>query len=688
MATLTIGDRQVEVDDGFLALSPADQSKAVEEIAGSLGAASQSSPSDPYVADAKAVFDRVRSAGQDPSAGRARQFLQGASFGTADEILAAASTPLEMIRRGTWSPVEGYNSAKAQENLALEEGRAKNGMTGSAAEIVGNVMTGGNLIGAGMTAIPRLGIVGGTAADAAAQGAALGLAEGSGLSDRLSGAALGGAAGAVAGPLALGAGRVAGSGAQWAGDRLRTLANPGKQAEKLVAKAYENVDPAAIQALFARNPEAALIDAGGTGSRDLLRAGTNVSPAAHETAEGFLTGRAARESEGLLGALTSAGDDLSTRQAQGAVRRGAQGANSGLYGRAFAEAPVVEDAGLTAFSQSPVGRDAIKDAMARVDRQYAGRVIVDPNLVRPPSPFRVDADGVPQRVEGVSTGLEFWNEVKKSVDGMWNAARVDPAKRQLASELNDIRRTLVGKLDSLSPSYAQARGAAAESLGAESAVEAGEKAAKGLGDGRDVTSLLGALSRGQKDEYAQGVVGQLQRMVRDGERDALEGGTRSIANKIFTPERSRRVAQALTPDLPPTREAAERLTGVTNAVDDWKSFADSRRALGNSTTARQQAMMSALVGGAPIAGSAYMNSGLPSPEAAALGALLAGGKYFSNAQRAKVGEEVVKMLTSRGAPPSAAALRGMSPEIKSLLEIIMQRAVPLEASRATYENAR
>ncbi len=41
-----------------------------------------------------------------------RQIMQGLTFGAADEIIAGAMTPFEMVRRGTFNPVEGYNYAK------------------------------------------------------------------------------------------------------------------------------------------------------------------------------------------------------------------------------------------------------------------------------------------------------------------------------------------------------------------------------------------------------------------------------------------------------------------------------------------------------------------------------------------------------------------------------------------------
>src|SRR4051812_11556928 len=100
MATLTIGDRKVTVDDGFLKLSPEQQSATVDEIAASLpkmAAPAAPKPLDKYQQAAVADRDKLKAGGLDPTAGIARLAVQGATFNTADEILAGLSTPLEMI---------------------------------------------------------------------------------------------------------------------------------------------------------------------------------------------------------------------------------------------------------------------------------------------------------------------------------------------------------------------------------------------------------------------------------------------------------------------------------------------------------------------------------------------------------------------------------------------------------------
>jgi hypothetical protein len=174
---------------------------------------------DPAKARARADLDKAYEAGL-PKPGFARQFLQGATFNTADEVLAALDTPVQMIRQGI-GPGEAWNYAKAREDMMLDDAQKEAPVGSVVGQIMGGGLTGGALARAGATAIPaataRLGtvpgaIVGGVA-DGAALGAVSGFADGNSLDERAGrakwDAALGGAVGgglpaavAAAAPLA------------------------------------------------------------------------------------------------------------------------------------------------------------------------------------------------------------------------------------------------------------------------------------------------------------------------------------------------------------------------------------------------------------------------------------------------------------------------------------------------------
>ncbi len=200
-------------------------------------------PEDPIRAEVLGEIEQQRANGLERPSGTARQWLQGATFGLADEALAAAMTPFEMVKRGTLDPRTAYAYAKAREDLELEAGRRNNGMLGTAMEVGGGVAAGAKLLGAGVSAIPRMaakygfgGTVAGGAIDGAALGALSGAAEGNGV-DRLHEAATGGLIGGALG-----------GGLPVVGAALKTVAapvvsnvaarvNPAGYAERQVARA-------------------------------------------------------------------------------------------------------------------------------------------------------------------------------------------------------------------------------------------------------------------------------------------------------------------------------------------------------------------------------------------------------------------------------------------------------------------
>lgn len=148
-------------------------------------------------------------------AGFTRRLAHGATLGADNTILAALSTPLEMIKRGTFDPREGYNYAKAREDLITGEAEKNTGFVGGAAEALGGAVAGGGLAKGGVTAMRFLGPESGllarsaaSAADAGILGGFSGAMEGNGLGERAENAIKSGLGGLVVGgaaPTVLGA---------------------------------------------------------------------------------------------------------------------------------------------------------------------------------------------------------------------------------------------------------------------------------------------------------------------------------------------------------------------------------------------------------------------------------------------------------------------------------------------------
>jgi hypothetical protein len=96
---------------------------------------------DKYMQAAIAQRDRLLNAGASLPEGYTRRLMSGPLLGWSDELMAGASTPLEMARHGTWDPREGYAYGKARETLADQATREKTGYLGDAAETLGALAT-------------------------------------------------------------------------------------------------------------------------------------------------------------------------------------------------------------------------------------------------------------------------------------------------------------------------------------------------------------------------------------------------------------------------------------------------------------------------------------------------------------------------------------------------------------------
>jgi hypothetical protein len=258
---LNIDGQRVNVSSNFLNLSPEDQQKTVDHIAGSL----QQAAPDKYQQAARADIAAAKAAGADEGAGFTRRLAHGATLGADSTVLAALQTPLEMIKHRTLSPVEGYDYAKAREDAIMGDARNNTGALGNAVEMLGGAATGGNITGgAGTLARDAAGVasVGGRAgnivtraapaittgrfvgsrglantADAAIQGAVQGFNEGNGVGDRVENAVKGGLAGGAIGGAISGGGAIIGGTVGKLASAVRGYLAPESAARAQVARA-------------------------------------------------------------------------------------------------------------------------------------------------------------------------------------------------------------------------------------------------------------------------------------------------------------------------------------------------------------------------------------------------------------------------------------------------------------------
>lgn len=295
----------------------------------------------------------LKTAGGDEGAGFTRRLAHGATLGADSTILAGLTTPLEMIKRGTFNPVEGYNYAKAREDKIMGDARENTGALGTAAEVLGGGVSGAGLAQGGVTAgrflAPNAGFFarsGASAADAAGLGAATGAMEGNGLQERLTNALKGAGIGAGVGLVTPAALKLLGAVASPIVSNIRARMNPAGYAEGQVARAIhesgvspDDLSLRAVQAANEGQPQFTLADSMGNSGQRMLstvaRAPGEGRTAVVDALEGRQAGQGRRVASSLAEgfdapqtaaqartAMTAARDTAADAE-YGAVRNGA-----------------------------------------------------------------------------------------------------------------------------------------------------------------------------------------------------------------------------------------------------------------------------------------------------------------------------------------------------------------------------
>lgn len=532
---------------------------------------------DPIRAEVLGEIEQQRANGLERPSGTARQWLQGATFGLADEALALGNTPVQMLKRGTLDPFKAYAYAKAREDLELEAGRRNNGMLGTAMEVAGNVGAGAKLIGAGVSAIPsmtaKLGSVGGAAAGAAIDGAALGAlsgaAESSGFDrvpEAVTGGLIGGALGAA---LPLG------------GAALKTVAapvisnvaarlNPAGYAERQVARAAsrsgqtpEQIADRLGQAATEGQAEYRLLDAldypgarlgavvaknpgqGRTDLRDFLNA--------RQEGQGYRIGNALAEgldapetAQAAAKRMTDARRAMDN-QAFGAVRNDAEAVN---VSPVLSKIDETLRPGLTGDLnlQNGIAYDSVESVLDR-----ARRLLSD-------GKSQITDFTVAQRARG---------DIADAVERAHRAGEGNKARL-----LRQVRDALDTELESASPGFRKAMANSRMAAREVDAVDIGKTAA-GRGRTEDKIRAFSGLTGGEQAAFRAGYADPLIARV----QGAAEGANKA---RPFT-------SQAMKTELPVFAAEGRGDTLMRQLGRENEMFANRAEALGNSKTAENLA---------------------------------------------------------------------------------------------------
>ncbi|QRE76486.1 hypothetical protein [Methylobacterium aquaticum] len=552
------------------------------------GRMAPTSAPDPIRTQVRGEIDAQRAAGLERRAGTARQWLQGASLGTADEVLAGLMTPVEMVKRGTLDPREGYAYAKAREDLELEDGRRDNGGLGTAMELAGNVGAGAGLAKAGVTAIPaaqaRLGSLGGAAAGGAIDGLALGAVSGAAEGDgvgRLAEAGKGAAVGAALGGALPLAGAALGTVAGPILSNITARVDPAGYAERQVGRAAarsgqtpEQIADRIGQAAADGQGEYRLLDAlGYDGAR--LGAVVSKNPGQGRTdLREFLNDRQGGQARRIGEAVTEAFEAPQTARGQtGDLYSWARDASEPFYEKALSQAPVWSDR-LNEFLKDPITKQGIRRGIEiqRLESLAAGKKFDPFDIVE-----RFDELGEPVLLQ--VPNMRTVNVIKKGIDDILEQYRDKVTGRLVLDEkgraIDQVRRAFLNEVDNLNPDFAKARAMYAGPMEIKDAVAMGRQAGAGRARAADNIAQFEGMSepakQGFRVGYADPVLGRVER--------AAEGVNKA---RQFGSDAAQAELQAFT--RPDKVEALTRQLGRENEM-----FANRAEALGNSKTAENLA---------------------------------------------------------------------------------------------------
>lgn len=203
-------------------------------------------------------------------------------------------------------------------------------------------------------------------------------------------------------------------------------------------------------------------------------------------------------------------------------------------------------------------------------------VIVENGLIK----FQPKPNGVP-----TYPNLQYWDAVKRELDDVATKAGRSGEKGQ-AEVAGNMAKLLRNELDSVVPSYANARGIAEQFFGERNALEAGRKLAGKRADPEEVKAALRSMKPDERALFKEGYASDLAERVIGNMKDTTNV---TKGHGIFQTPNERKMAAAI---FGPGGMAQLEARMFVESIMDG-----ARQAMGNSTTARQL-IEAGLAGGA------------------------------------------------------------------------------------------
>jgi hypothetical protein len=595
----------------------------------------------------------LKAKGIDPGAGLTRRLAHGATLGADNTILAAATTPLEMIKRGTFNPVEGYNYAKAREDQIMGDARKNTGALGTGAEILGGVTSGAGLAKGGWTLArnlaPEAGLMARTAAsagDAGLIGAFSGAMEGNGLAERGTNALKGGLLGLGFGGILPPALSVAGAVASPIISNIRARINPTGFANSQVARGVSESGMTPQQIIddvhaAAREGQGmyTVADAMGNSGQRLLASTTRAPGQARTEGLNFLDGRQAMQGRRISNALAEGFDSPQTAaQTEARMTSARDAAADAEYGAVRAGA----------------GRTDVVPAINHLDR----RIGTSPGQTLEAANDSVEGALRPFRERLARVNPDDFEAVQRirfdMADAAQNARQSGYGNR--AREIGNAVRELDAAMEQASSGYRQANRNFAQASTDIGAVQQGRQAAM-RGRTEDIIPEFQGQSPAGQSAYRAGYVDPLIQQAQGAARNADKA--RPLINDAFADE-----AAAMAPG----NALMQRRIGREDRM-----FQTRHAATGNSKTVENAADDAAMSIDPTLISSMVTQIGTGNWGGALRSAIAAGSNALSGNTPA-VRQAVQQALLQRGANVNAAQFQRMIDETVQRIQMVQRLA--------------
>lgn len=628
----------------------AGDTEAARVLAGEItrlrGASAEAPKPDKYQ---QAAVDERKALPAGMDAGLTRRLVHGATLGADNTIMAAAMTPLEMFKRGTLSPAEGYNYAKAREDLALNESRKNTGALGTSAEILGGVTSGAGLAQGGLTAArflaPEAGLLarsGASAADAAGLGAFSGAMEGNGLAERGVNALKGGLLGGVLGGATPGALSLLGAAASPVVSNIRARLNPTSFAQSQVARGVSEsgMTPAQIadEIRAAANEGQGMFtaaDAMGNAGQRMLSSTARAPGQARTDVVNFLDNRQAGQGRRITSALAEGFDSPQTA-AQTEARLTAQRGTDA-------------DAAYSAV-RAGAGRTDVVPAINRIDRTIG----TGPGQTLQAANDSVEGALRPFRERLARVNPDDFEAVQRirfdMSDAAQNARQSGYGNR--AREIGNAVRELDAAMEQASSGYRQANRNFAQASRDIEAVGLGRQAAT-RGRTEDIIPEFQAQSPAGQGAYRAGYVDPLIQQAQGAAFGVNKA--RPLINDAF---------QAEAGAMAPGNALMQRRIGRENTM-----FQTRNAATGNSKTAENLADDAAMGVDPTLIGQVLTGN-----FSGALRSIIASGSNALSGNTPAVRQAVADILMTRGGNVNAAQFQQMIDQTVQRIQMMQRMA--------------